>query len=135
MEEVDSCVLPTTLFEMESQLSQLSSVDLGSDGGPFIEELPILYSMNGPLHTEHHLFGVQARFGDVWCCLMLSYPGSPALIILIKHPLLISSNEIVEPVESAMESEKSRTDVHPPVTVEVGQGMGDPTSQFPDFSD
>ncbi|CAD6190303.1 unnamed protein product [Caenorhabditis auriculariae] len=107
MLEVVNGLIPASVFDAESQLSQLASVEL--------------HASNRPPARQHDLFRVWSRFSDVLCLFIFVYSLRTALSIIMRDPLFISSDKVVQPSVRSVEREKRKSHVDSAILVLVGQ--------------
>ncbi|KAK6730370.1 hypothetical protein RB195_007062 [Necator americanus] len=101
-------VLPADLV---GQSLQLSAVDLGSNCRVVRQQFETVDSMNSPPHARHDLLLMDFIFHERIRHFIASAPRTFVSVVDVDDPFFISSDNGVQPVESAASGEQLSADV------------------------
>ena len=110
MEEVDSVLVS---FEFASDAIELLTVEVSGDRATSREQLPVDNATYGPPHAQHNLSSVGVRSGRRHPRFTAAEPLPPARMVNVEYPLLVSSNEIAQPLIVPMGSDQVHACVCP----------------------
>ena len=96
--------------DLVGQSSQLSAADLGSNCRVFQQQLEMVDSMKSPPDAQHDLL-MDFTFHEGIRYFITSAPRTFVGVVDAKNPLFISSDNFVQPVESASSGEQLSADV------------------------
>ncbi|KAK6736506.1 hypothetical protein RB195_019285 [Necator americanus] len=122
--------LRVLLADLVGQSLQLSAVEIGSNCRVVRQQFETIDSMNSPSDAQHDLLLMDFTFHERIRHFIASAPRTFVGVVDVEDPFFISSDNGVQPVESAASGEQLNTHVQASSAVVVAQCMWEPLTSF-----
>ncbi|KAK6755603.1 hypothetical protein RB195_014150 [Necator americanus] len=122
--------LRVLLANLVGQSLQFSTVDLGSNCRVVRQQFEAVYSIKSPPSAQHDLLFMDFTFHERTRHFIASVPRTFVGVVDVEDPFFISSDNGVQPVESAASGEQLSADVQPSTAAAVVQCMWEPLNEL-----